>query len=115
MIFIAMVFSLVFIVLGKIKRLILFLMPIVYLMDNFFVCVWVSISGGPVSFYVPFFLLILVSALLVLTPRAAIAVVTVIMAMFLGSFYIDYSWHIPSTFGAGSLNFVSDILEKSPG
>src|SRR5258708_37649588 len=67
--FIAMVLSLVFGVLGKIRRIIPFLMPVVYLMDSFFVCIWVSISGGPVSFYFPFFLLILVSALLVLPPR----------------------------------------------
>lgn len=114
LLFIGMVLSLVFGVLGKGKRLVPFLFPVVYLLDSFLVCVWVSVSGGPVSFYVPFFLLILVSALLVLPPRVSMIVITVVMCMFLGSFYIDYSWHISRTFGAGQINFVSDLLEKAP-
>lgn len=114
LLFAAMVLSLVFWVLGRIKKILFLLLPLVFLMDSFFVAFWVSATGGPVSFYIPFFLLILVSAILVLTPSEAIGVVVFVVLVFFGSLYLDFIWHIPTVFEAGKINYVSALLEQSP-
>lgn len=114
LLFIGLFLSLVFSVLGKIKRLVAWLSPAIFILDGIFVSFWIGISGGPVSFYVPFFLLVLVHAILVLQPRVAVAVVGILMAIFLGSFYLDYVRGLSNSFGAGQINFVSNLLEHSP-
>ena len=108
-----LVLGLVFAVLGRIKRVIPVLLPIVLLIDSCLVALWTSVSGGPVSFYMPFFLLILVSALLILPPRTAILVVTGIIAIFWGSLYWDYHAHIPSAYEAGKINPMAAIIESA--
>jgi signal transduction histidine kinase len=100
-------------VLGKSKRIVPFLLPVVFLVDGFFVSLWIGISGGPVSYYAPFFLLVLAHSILVLTPRTAVMMVVALTAMFLGFFYIDYTWNLPTTFGATQINALSDFLEHS--
>ena len=112
--FLAALLSLLFAVLGKIKRVTGFLLPFVFLIDSVLVGAWVSVSGGAVSFYIPYFLVSLVSAILILTPRAALLVVAGIFAVFIGTFYLDYVGHIPSLFEAARINFVSDLVEKLP-
>ncbi len=114
LLFISMVLSLVFGVLGKTKRLVVWLMPVVFIVDGVFVSLWIGISGGPVSFYAPFFLLVLVHAILVLQPRMAAMVTVILLAVFLGFFYLDYVWNLSSTFGATQINLVSNLLEHSP-
>jgi signal transduction histidine kinase len=114
LLFISMVLSLVFGVLGKMKRLVPWLLPVVFIIDGLFVSLWIGISGGPVSFYVPFFLLVLVHAILVLQPRMAIFVIGILLTVFLGFFYLDYIWGLSNTFGATQINFVSYLLEHSP-
>lgn len=109
----ASLLGLLFAVLGKIKRAALVLMPLLLLVDSFLVGLWVSVSGGPVSYYMPFFLLILVATILVLAPRMAIAVMLGELAIFIGMLYLDYLWHVPSSFGAGNINFMANIMEAS--
>jgi signal transduction histidine kinase len=111
--FLAVLLSLVFGVLGKIKKITGLMLPLVFLIDSSLVGLWVSVSGGPVSFYMPFFLLILVSAILILPSRTAIAVVTGIMGIFLATLYWDYHSHIPSEYEAGKINFIAQIMEES--
>jgi signal transduction histidine kinase len=111
--FISMVLSLVFGVLGKMKRLVPWLLPVVFIVDGLSISLWISITGGPVSFYVPLFLLVLVHAILVLQPRTAVFVVAILIAVFLGSFYLDYLWKLSNTFGATQMNFVANALEHS--
>jgi signal transduction histidine kinase len=113
LLFINIGLSLVFGVLGKTKRLVQLLLPLVFIVDGIFVSFWIGISGGPVSFYVPFFLLVLVHAILVLQPRIAVVVVSILIAVFLGFFYLDYIWGLSNTFGANQINFVSNLLEHS--
>lgn len=114
LLFINLFLSLVFGVLGKSKKLVPALLPLVFLVDGFFVCLWIGISGGPVSYYVPFFLLVLVHAILVLNARTTVIVIPLLMALFLGFFYIDYLWNLATSFGADQINFISYHLEHSP-
>ena len=113
LLFIGMALSLVFGVLGKIKRLVPWLSPVIFIVDGIFVSFWIAISGGPVSFYVPFFLLVLVHAILVLQPRMAVIVVVILMSVFLGFFYLDYIWNLSNTFGATQINIISNLLAHS--
>ncbi len=105
------VFGLIFWVLGKIKRIAGWVLPAVFLVDSCLIGLWVSVSGGPVSFYMPFFLLILVSAIMVLTPRKALFVIAGILAIFLMTLYLDFVWDIPLAFEAGKINFISGMME----
>src|SRR3984885_11534253 len=65
---VAAIFSLLFALLGRSKQLAALLLPFVFILDSVFLSAWVGISGGPASYYLPLFLLILVSAVLVLPP-----------------------------------------------
>ncbi len=113
LLFIGMALSLVFGVLGKIKRLVPWLSPVIFIVDGIFVSFLIGISGGPVSFYAPFFLLVLVHAILVLQPRMAVVVVAILMMVFLGFFYLDYIWNLSNTFGATQINIISNLLAHS--
>ncbi len=110
--FVATVLSLVFGVLGRIKRITGVLLPMGYVFDSLLTGFWVSISGGPVSFYIPFFLLILVSAIMVLPPRKALFVIVTVLVALISAFYLDYMWHISQSFDAGEINHYSSIIEK---
>jgi len=112
LLFLGTILSLVFAVLGRIKKFIAILLPVILLTDSCLVGLWVSVSGGAVSFYLPLFLLILVSAILVLPPRTAIAVALGIGGIFLGTFYWDFHSHLPSAYEAGRMNFVAAVMEK---
>jgi len=112
LILLGMVLGLVFWVLGKIKRLVAVLLPFILLLDSCLVGLWVSVSGGAVSFYLPLFLLIVVSAILILPPRTAFAVILGISAIFLGTLYWDFQSHLPSVYEAGRINFITAFLEK---
>ncbi len=114
LLFVNMFLSLVFGVLGKSQKLVSLLLPVVFLVDGFFVCLWIGISGGPVSYYAPFFLLVLAHSILVLNARTTMIVVPLLLGMFLGFFYIDYLWNLATSFGADQINFVSYHLEHSP-
>src|SRR5581483_9818368 len=97
---------------GKIKKLTNLLLPLVFLIDSCLVGLWVSISGGPVSFYMPFFLLILISAIMLLNPRKAIFVTLGILAVFLTTLYLDFIWNIPAANEADKINFIVGVMEK---
>ncbi len=104
--------TLAFWVLGRIKKLAGIILPAIFLIDSALVGLWVSVSGGPVSFYMPFFLLILVSAIMLLTPRKALVVIAGIMAVFLTTLYLDFIWAIPETNEAEKINFIVGVLER---
>ncbi len=112
LLFIATVLSLVFGVLGRIKRLTGILMPVVYAVDSLMIGFWISISGGPVSFYIPFFLLILVSAIMLLPPRKAMVVILMVFVSLIAAFYLDFKWHLGRAFDAGEINLFFSIIEK---
>src|SRR3990172_8436703 len=59
LLFVAAVLSLVFGVLAKVKRIAGVLLPSVFLLDSLLLGTWVAVSGGAVSFYLPFFLILL--------------------------------------------------------
>jgi len=104
--------SLAFWVLGRIKKLAGIMLPAIFLIDSCLVGLWVSVSGGPVSFYMPFFLLILISAIMLLTPRKALFVITGILAIFLTTLYLDFIWNIPEMNEAGKINFIVGVMER---
>jgi len=109
----AIFLTLVFVVLGRLKRLTGALIPAVILLDALMLGLWVSISGGPVSFYAAFFLLLPISSILLLPPRTAVWVVTLVFSIMMGVFYLDFIWHIPASFDTGEINFISKIVESS--
>src|SRR5258708_3450567 len=108
------ILSLVFGVLGKVKKITGVLLPFVLLLDSLLVGLWVSVSGGPVSYYIPFFMLILVSAIMVLPARMVTVVILGVLGVFIGTIYLDFIWNLPASFEAGKINFISDSLEKLP-
>ncbi|HUO58468.1 MAG TPA: ATP-binding protein [bacterium] len=109
---VALVLSPVFWVLGRIKGLVGWLMPVMFLMDSLLVGAWVTVSGGAVSFYMPYFLLLLVAAILVLTRRKALVVVLLIFGVFFATLYADFVLDLPQSFDAGKTNFVDGILDR---
>jgi len=110
----ASLFSLLFAILGRSKRLAAALLPFVFLLDSLFLGAWVGISGGPASYYLPLFLLVLASAVLVLPPRMNAAVLPLCAAIFLGFFILDYRWDVPGLFGAGEVNRFAAQMEAAP-
>jgi signal transduction histidine kinase len=110
----AVVLSLVFMALGGIRRLIGYLLPLVMVVDTVLAGLWISVSGGPVSNYMPIYLLILASALMILPPRRAAVVVGCVLIIAVGTLYLDFAWRLPLVFDAGDINPFSRILEKSP-
>ena len=109
----AVVLSLVFMALGGIRRITGFLLPLVMIVDTLLAGVWISASGGPVSNYMPLFLLILVSALMILPPKRAVVVVAWVLVIAIVTLYLDFAWRLPMVFDAGDINPFSAILEKS--
>ncbi len=109
----AMALSLVFLALGGMRRIIGLLLPAVMVVDTFLAGLWISVSGGPVSNYMPIFLLILVAALMTLPPKRAVWVVAWVLIVCVGTLYLDYAWRLPLVFDAGDINPFSGILEKS--
>jgi len=105
--------GLLFWVLSKAKRIAGLLLPSVILLDALLLGTWVAFSGGAVSFYLPFFLLLLVSATLVLTPRKAAFVIASILATFLAALYLGLNGDLPDL-GAARMNFVMTVLERTP-
>ena len=97
---------------GRIKRILGWLMPAMFLIDSVLVGAWVTASGGAVSFYMPYFLLLLVAAVLVLGRGKAIVVVLLIFGVFFTTLYADFSLGLPQVFEAGKINFVDRILDQ---
>ena len=62
----AALLGLLFMGLGRAKRISGFLLPTMILLDTLLVALWVLVSGGAVSYYMPFFLLVLMSAIMML-------------------------------------------------
>lgn len=114
LLFIGAASALLFIVLGRIKRLTRFLLPVLLIFDSLLVNAWITVSGGPVSHYLPLYLLILISAVMVLSSRSAAVVLVLSSALFFLFFYWDYLWHWPLLFGADQINPYSAFLEKLP-
>ena len=112
--FVAAVLSLFFALLGRSKRLAAALLPFVFLLDSVFLSAWVGISGGPTSYYLPLFLLILASAVLVLPPALNLVVLPLCAGIFLGSFYLDDVWRVPELFGAAQVNRFTAQLQAAP-
>ncbi|HET9870864.1 MAG TPA: histidine kinase dimerization/phospho-acceptor domain-containing protein, partial [bacterium] len=113
---VAAVFSLLFALLGRSKHLAAALLPFVFPLDSLFLSAWVGISGGATSYYLPLFMLILASAVLVLPPRLALVVLPVCGAIFLGSFYLDYAGEVPAFFDASQVNrFAAQLASAPPG
>lgn len=112
--FTAALFSLLFALLGRSKSLAATLLPFVFILDTFFLGAWVGISGGAASYYLPLFLLILASAVLVLPPRLNLVVLPLCAGIFLGFFYLDYIENIPEIFQAAQVNRFAAQLEAAP-
>ncbi|HVZ79560.1 MAG TPA: ATP-binding protein [bacterium] len=110
--FLALFLSPLFWAVGRIKRLLGWLMPLMFLVDSLLVGAWVTASGGAVSFYMPYFLLLLVAAILILPRTQAILVVLLIFGVFFGTLYLDLTLDLPRTFEAGKINFVDGILDQ---
>jgi signal transduction histidine kinase len=104
--------GLAFLVLGRMKRLAGLLLPVVFLVDSCLISLWVSVSGGPVSFYMPFYLLILLSAIMSLTPRKALVVISGVLTIFLTTLYLDFIWAIPEANEAGKINFIVGVMDR---
>lgn len=111
---VAMALSLVFWALRGMKSLTFFLLPAVMMVDTLLTGLWISISGGPLSNYMPVFLIILVKALMTLPPKRASVVVAWVLIVALGTLYLDFTWRLPLVFDAGDINPFSRILENSP-
>lgn len=97
---------------SRVKRILGWLMPTMFLVDSLLVGAWVTVSGGAVSFYMPYFLLLLVAAILVLPRPRAILVVLLIFGVFFATLYADFAMDLPKTFEAGKINFVDGILDQ---
>jgi signal transduction histidine kinase len=111
---VAAVFSLLFALLGRSKPLAALMLPFVFILDSVFLSAWVGISGGPTSYYLPLFLLILVSAVLVLPPQLNLVVLPLCAGLFLGSFYVDYVEKIPVLFEAAQINRFAAQIQNAP-
>lgn len=110
--FLGLFLSPLFWAVSRIKRLLGWLMPSMFLVDSLLVGAWVTASGGAVSFYMPYFLLLLVAAVLVLERRKAILVVLLIFGTFFTTLYLDLTLDLPNAFEAGKINFVDGILDQ---
>ena len=110
----SMALNLVFIAMGGMRRLIGLLLPGVMVVDALLTGLWISISGGPVSNYWPVFLLILMAAIMILSPRKAAVVVGWVLIVATATLYLDFIWRLPLVFDAVDINPFSKILENAP-
>ncbi len=84
-----------------------------FFMDGLLLSWGVSITGGPVSAYIPFYLCIITTACLVLSPRLAVLTALVQLSLFLGTLWFCYWHHIPSDFAPCNSNLFYALLESS--
>jgi signal transduction histidine kinase len=101
-------------VLARSRRLSGPLIPLMFVLDGALLAVWVAVSGGTVSFYLPFFLLPFVGATLTLSPRRGGVVVLLLLFEAFVALYLSHEWRLPEAFGTGAMNFVSAGLEGLP-
>ncbi len=108
------VYNLVMQILSRDQRLAGPLILVGLFMDGLLLSWGVSITGGPVSAYIPFYLCIIVTACLVLSPRLAILTALAQLSLFLGTLWFCYRNHIPSDFAPRNSNLFYVLLESTP-
>jgi signal transduction histidine kinase len=74
----------------------------------------ISITGGPVSAYIPFYLCIVMAACLMLSPRLAIITAFTQLSLFLATLWLCYQNHIPSDFAPRNSNLFFASMEAGP-
>ncbi len=85
-----------------------------FFMDGLLASWGISITGGPVSAYIPFYLCIIMAACLVLSPRLAAVTALAQLSLFLSTVWLCYQYHIPSDFAPRDSNLFFVLVESSP-
>jgi signal transduction histidine kinase len=101
-------------VLSPLQRLAGFLTGFGFLLDGLMLCWGVSITGGPLSAYIPFYLFIIMAACLVSSPATAVFTAFVQIVLFLSTLWFCYQHHIPSDFAPRNSNLFYGIMESAP-
>ena len=108
------VYNLLFQLLSRSQRLAGFLILMGFLLDGLLLSWGVAITGGPLSAYIPFYLCIIMTACLVVSPRMAVLTALVQLGLFLATLWFCYQNHIPSDFAPRNSNFFYQFMESGP-
>jgi signal transduction histidine kinase len=108
------VFNILMLLLSPVRRLAGFLTVLGFLLDGLLLCWGVSITGGPLSAYIPFYLFIIMAACLVASPPVAVFTALLQIILFLSTLWFCYHHHIPSDFTSRNSNLFYGILESAP-
>lgn len=107
------VYNLILHLLGRSQNLAGPLTLVGFLIDGLLTSWGVAITGGPLSVFIPFYLFIIITACLVVSPRIAAVTAFVQIALFLGTLWICFQNHIPSDFSLRNSNLFYGFLESA--
>jgi signal transduction histidine kinase len=112
--FTAFAFNLIFHILSRFPRAVGPTLLFMFFMDGLLVSAGVALTGGPYSFYIPLFMLIIISACLVASPQQALWASLWQVALFLLTMFYCYQQKLVSVFDMEHPNSLSFLLEKMP-
>jgi len=96
------------------RRLSRVVLPAGFLIDAAVISVWVVFSGGAVSVNMTYYLIILIAASLVHSPRMILGVGLGVIAMFLIAMQVSYGAHLASQIPSQAMNPFWILLEVAP-
>ena len=99
--------------LSRSQRLAGILILLGFLIDGILLSWGISITGGPLSAYIPFYMFIIMTACLVSTPRVAAFTAFIQIMLFLCTLWFCFHNHIPSDFAPRNSNLFYNIMESS--
>ena len=109
----ASVINLTMQVLNRSRRLVGFLILAGFLTDGLLVSWGVALTGGPLSSYIPFYMVIIMAACLVGSPRVALMTAVEQLGLFLLTLWVCYQNKLPSDFVSRNSSPFTSLLEKS--
>jgi signal transduction histidine kinase len=110
----ASVYNLLFNLLSLSQRMVGPLILTGFLVDGLLISWAVSITGGPMSAYIPFYLCVIMTACLLVSPRMAVITAFFLLSLFLGTLWFCYQNHIASDFAPRNSNLFYSYLEATP-
>lgn len=111
---VAAVYNLLMHILGRSRRLAGPLIVLGFVMDGLLISWGVAITGGPLSYYIPFYMVVIMAACLVGSPRVALMTALGQWALFLLTMWFCYENPTPSDLAPHNSDLFFGILESGP-
>jgi signal transduction histidine kinase len=113
-ILVAGIYNLILHLLSGFPRLAYILTLLSLLIDGLLISWWMTITGGPMSSCIPFYLFVIMGACLVSSPRIAVLIALFQIGIFIGTLWICYDYRPMSDLAASNYNLFYKVLEETP-